>query len=446
MNAWWTRYLPDIFREWLTGRHDLQKTIGNTGWLLFDRIFRMGVGLLVSAWVARYLGPTQFGELSYVISFIAFFQVIAGIEASGFIIRDISQSRGDASVILGTAIWLRLIFGVFSWALAVLFMYFLHPENYQVILLTAIVGAIMVFQASDTIDLWFQSQSQSKRTVIAKLVAFLFSNGLKIILLIYKAPLVAFAGVMCIEFAASALGLAVAYRRFPTSARWKAEPAQAISLLSLSWPFIVNGLMATTLSRIDQIMLKEMLGEQQLGIYAAAIPISLAWSIIPATLVTSLAPYVAQKMHQNEKLYQEALVKIFRFFAIVALLGALLTALASPWIIKLLYGAEYKASAFVLSTHVFVNLFIFQGMAQHLWVINNNVRTVTVVGTFVSAIICIVSNLLLINRFGIIGAPFSTLLAELFCVVIIPCLLRKDLFDLYKTAFFPFYKPNSIKA
>ena len=75
MNAWWTKYLPDIIREWLEGRLDLQKTIGNTGWLLFDRIFRIVLGLTIGAWIARYLGPEQFGELAYVLSFIAFFQV-----------------------------------------------------------------------------------------------------------------------------------------------------------------------------------------------------------------------------------------------------------------------------------------------------------------------------------------------------------------------------------
>jgi len=38
-----TKYLPDIIREWLEGRQQLQKTIGNTGWLLFDRILQMGI-------------------------------------------------------------------------------------------------------------------------------------------------------------------------------------------------------------------------------------------------------------------------------------------------------------------------------------------------------------------------------------------------------------------
>jgi O-antigen/teichoic acid export membrane protein len=399
----------------------------------------MVIGLTVGAWVARYLGPAQFGELAYVISFIAFFQVVTKLEVDSFVVRDIAQERGDISIILGSTLWIRLCLGLLFWACATFVMYALHPQDHQLIILTAIVGGTLVFQASDTIDLWFQSQSQSKRTVVSKLVPYLISNCVKIILLIFKAPLVAFAGVMCLEAAFMSLGLAMAYRHFPTKKRWNASLNQIRALLSLCWPYVVSGVMITTYLRIDQIMLKEMLGERALGIYAAALPMSQIWSVLPATLVTSLAPYVAQKKAEDEQFYQEALVSIFRSFAIIALIVASLTALASPWIIQLLYGSQYQTAAEILRIHVFVNLFIFQGMAQSLWVTNNNVRAVIMVSTFLAATINIISNVLMIGKFGIQGAVYSILLTE--CVAaVIPCLLRRDLRELYGKAFF-FQRP-----
>ena len=443
MNAWWTRYLPDIIREWLAGRHDLQKTIGNTGWLLFDRIFRIVLGLTIGAWIARQLGPAQFGELAYVISFIAFFQVIADLQADGFIVRDIAQGRGEAAVILGTALWLRLIFGFVAWLCAAGLMFLLHPEDLQLFWLTAIIGGTMMFRSSETVDLWFQSQSQSKRTVVAKFVAYFFSNGIKVILLFLKAPLIAFAGVMCLECAATALGLAIAYRRFPTHSRWQATLEQAKLLLNLCWPFIACGFMTTVFLKIDQIMLKEMLGEKELGIFAAALPISQALSVIPATLIISLAPFVARKINQDERLYEDALVTIFRFFAVVSLLGASLTAVASPWLIKLMYGSQYEYSAVILSTHVFVNVLIFQGIAQDLWVVNKTVRSVILISTFAAAVIGIASNAILIRKFGSLGAVYSYMLAQGAAVVIIPCLLRRDLLDLYKRAFLGMAKSDA---
>jgi O-antigen/teichoic acid export membrane protein len=435
MNRTWTKYLPEMLRDWLDGRHQLQTAIGNTGWLLFDRLLRMVIGLTVGAWVARYLGPSQFGELAYVISFIAFFQVVSRLETDGFVIRDIAQDPSHAPVILGTVLWLRLFFGFLSWVCAVLLIFVLHPEDPRLILLSAIVGGTMIFQSSDTIDLWFQSQSQSRRTVVAKLVSYLFSNGIKVALLFLKAPLVAFAAVMCLEAAALALSLAAAYRRFPTDGRWRGTVTRAKSLLHQCWPFIVSSLMATTYLRIDQIMIKEMLGEHELGLYAAALPFSQVWSVIPTTMLITLWPFVARKKKQGEEAYRQVLVIIFRLFAIVALIAATVTALASPWIIELMYGSQYQSAAVILSIHVFVNLFVFQSIAQSLWVVNNNVRSVTMICTFLAAIISILANMLLIGKFGIIGAAFSILLTE--CVsAVLPCIFQRDLWALYKRAFF----------
>ena len=435
MNASWTKYLPKIIQEWLNGRQQLQQAIGNTGWLLFDRIFRIVIGLTIGAWIARYLGPAKFGELAYVLSFIAFFQVIADLQADGFIVRDIAQERGDVSVILGTALWLRSIFGVVAWASASGLMLLLHPEDQQLFWLTAIIGGTMVFRAFDTVDLWFQSQSQSKRTVFTKLVAYLFSNGIKVILLLNNASLVAFAGVICLEGAATALGLIIAYQRFPTRDRWKVSFCQVKTLLYLCWPFMISSFMITVFMRIDQIMLKEMLGEKALGIYAAALPISQVWSVIPSVLVISLAPFVARKMTRDENEYKDALVIIFRFFSIFALSVAIMTSLASSWIIKVMYGPQYEYSAVVLSVHVFVNVLIFQGIAQDLWIINKNVRIVTLISTFIAAIIGISFNALLIRKFGSLGAVFSYIIAQGASIVVIPCLLQRDLFNLYKRAF-----------
>ena len=129
MNVWWTKYLPGIIREWLEGNPHIRRALGNTSWLLFDRVLRMLIGVTVGAWVARYLGPTQFGELAYIIAFIAFFQVIAGLEADGFVVRDLARKQEDAAVILGTSLRLRIIIGVICWLAASILMYLFHPDD-----------------------------------------------------------------------------------------------------------------------------------------------------------------------------------------------------------------------------------------------------------------------------------------------------------------------------
>jgi len=67
----------------------LHKIVGNIGWLLFDRILRMGVGFFVVAWVARYLGPEQFGLLEYSLAFIWLFSAVAMLGLDIIVVRDV---------------------------------------------------------------------------------------------------------------------------------------------------------------------------------------------------------------------------------------------------------------------------------------------------------------------------------------------------------------------
>ncbi len=72
----------------------LQKVVNNVGWLFFDKIFRMGISLLVGIWVARYLGPAQYGLLNFVIAFLFFFNALATMGVGEIVVRDIVKRTG----------------------------------------------------------------------------------------------------------------------------------------------------------------------------------------------------------------------------------------------------------------------------------------------------------------------------------------------------------------
>src|SRR6476659_7245925 len=86
MNAAWLKLLPQSLRVRLTDRHNLQALIGNSGWLLADKIIRGGVGLIVAVWIARYLGPQSFGQLNFAIAFVALFSTISTLGLDGIVV------------------------------------------------------------------------------------------------------------------------------------------------------------------------------------------------------------------------------------------------------------------------------------------------------------------------------------------------------------------------
>jgi hypothetical protein len=94
VNSLWVRCLPEILRAKIAGRHSLQAILGNSAWLFTDKILRMGVGLVLGVWVARYLGPGRFGLLNYGIAFASLFGSLATFGVDGIVVPSPSCAAG----------------------------------------------------------------------------------------------------------------------------------------------------------------------------------------------------------------------------------------------------------------------------------------------------------------------------------------------------------------
>lgn len=176
MNYALIKFLPSFIRIRLEGRVALQKILANTGWLFIDKIIRMGVGLLVGIWVARYLGPEQFGLYNYALSFVALFSALATLGLDGIVVRDIVRDPSCKDETLGTAFVLKLIGGGLTFLFVVGANSLLRPHDRLTQWLVGIIALGTIFQAFDTIDFWFQSQVKSKHTVYSKNTAQLAIN------------------------------------------------------------------------------------------------------------------------------------------------------------------------------------------------------------------------------------------------------------------------------
>src|ERR1051325_10626811 len=111
MSQVWVKVLSTFIRTHLAARPNLRKIVGNTGWLLADRILRLGVGLFVGVWVARYLGPEQFGLYNYALAFAGLFGAFATLGLDSIVVRDIVSNPANKNEVLGTAFVLKLIGG-----------------------------------------------------------------------------------------------------------------------------------------------------------------------------------------------------------------------------------------------------------------------------------------------------------------------------------------------
>lgn len=125
----------------------------------------MDVGLLVGVWVARYLGPEQFGLLNFATAFSGLFGAIAVLGLQGIVVRDIVRDPECASLTLGTAAVLQLVGGLVTYLLILVAIANLLPDDALARSIVAILGSMMLLKANDIAVFWFESQVQSKYTV-----------------------------------------------------------------------------------------------------------------------------------------------------------------------------------------------------------------------------------------------------------------------------------------
>ena len=70
-----------------------KKYFVNTGWLFFERIIGMAVTFFVGVYVARYLGPANFGLLSYAGSFVGLFMGISALGLNNIVVRELVKNE-----------------------------------------------------------------------------------------------------------------------------------------------------------------------------------------------------------------------------------------------------------------------------------------------------------------------------------------------------------------
>ena len=391
---------------------EFRKIATNIFWLMADNILRMGVGLIVGVWVARYLGPSQFGLINYAMSIAGMFSVIAKAGLDEIIIRDLVKETTSRDEILGTGFALKLVSGSIAFLLSIGTSLLISTNDPLTPWLVSIIALGMVFQSLDTIDLWFQSQVRSKNTVYARNAAYLTLNAIKLLLITQKAPLIAFAIAAFAEVALSSINLAIVYRLAGYSFKvWKANFALAIEFLQQSWPNILTGFSVTVYMRIDQIMLGKMIGNAAVGHYAVGVRLAEIWYFIPIAIVSSIAPKIFQSKQESQELYDDRIQKALNLLVITLYTISIGMTCFSKQIITILYGSNYTSSSTVLAIYIWSGVFVSLGLIRNTWVTTEGLFRFGSVTTFIGAVLNISLNLVLIPRYGSVGAALATVIS-----------------------------------
>ncbi len=407
------KLIPVFVHRRLEHRPNLLKILDNIGWLFIDKILRMGVGLFIGVWIARYLGPEQFGLLNFALAITGLLGIIATLGLKSIVVRDIVRAPDCAKETLGTTAMLHVIGGMGAFLVGIVLVAYLRPDDAQARAVVAILGAINLLNVSQIAVYWFESRVQSKYTVWVQNGVFLLFAVIKVFMILLQAPFMAFVWMMVGEAVVTALVLLIVMG-------WVSLPLNSLAvkferakiLLSDSWPLALSSMAIMVYMKIDQIMLGQMIGDEAVGIYSAALRFSEIWYFIPMTIVASVFPAILEAKIQNEELYYLRLQQLYNLMIMISLPIAIVMTFLSDWIVTIVFGVDYEQAGLVLAIHIWASIFVFLGVAGGQWYIAENKLVLSLQRAFVGAISNIFFNYLLIPEYGVVGAAIALVISQ----------------------------------
>ena len=431
---------PEAASRFIRGRPMLRRLLGNGVWRVGDNVFRMGFGLLVSVYVARYLHPTGFGLISFASAMATLVTAIAQFGTQTVVVRDLIRRPEDRAAILGSALVLRLVTGAVSILLAIGATALLRPGDYRAVEVVLIVAGVALPRAWDVVDYDYQARIEAGPVVIARNIGFVAFAVLRVLLVLIHAPLEAFAFAITGEQVLAAILLVRLWRRDGLAVRMRSANRRELrDLVVTTWPLVIAGLSYVVYMRIDQIMLAGMMGDASVGLFSAAIKISEALYFIPAAATATVAPAMTAAYRRSDAEYHRHMLRVMRILVRLGLGIAVVFSCFSRFIIVKLYGPAYAPAAAVLSIHAWIYVLMTLSYCGSQWLLDRGYFHCNMYQTLGGAAVNIGMNLVLIPRLDIVGAAIASFAGQFTSVMLMMAVIPKTrpLFRLQLAAFAP---------
>lgn len=383
----------------------------NVGAQGLSRIVAAAANLVVFVLVARCLGSDALGQFSYVLAFLAVATSFADLGTGSVLARGLAQTapalRGDY---LGQFLILRLVLAVIVVGGAA----FAATRIYEPLTSALLVCALGVpFVTSRFLEYVFQVQERPWFALLSSsvyaMVLVLAAFG---IVVWAHQPLLPFVvGYMCAHVLYTLVASRLAWRLLVPRLRWD-WPAMR-SMLILAAPLGVSSIFTMLNSRADTFLLTYLRTQVEVGVYNAAYRFLDAGTLVALALSTPLIPVLARKWTEGPEAARRTYRRVIETIAVGAVPLAIATPLLSGVAIRSIYGAEFTAAGPVLNVLAWVQVILLYCLVSS----SMNLATGDVHPAYWNAAIATAANvslnLVLIPRFGILGAAWATLASEI---------------------------------
>lgn len=372
-------------------------------------------GLYSISLIARYLGKVTFGKYGFISSFYLFFITFLDFGISIMAIREIAKERNKAGFFLSSLITFKLFVSILLAFLAITIAN-IFPFHADLRLALSFYAPILIFIALGSIQVIFESDLRYEFIAlsaflwrISSLLFLILAVRLNLGLVFIVISFLLAEGVKCIV-------LYLFSRRFVRIKLPAINLKLWIGLVRKASPVFITAILITVIRNMDVMMLTKMRGFAEVGLYLAPYRLCDMSLSIPIALMSSAFPLMSKFYSQDFNVFKKIYQKSFDILSACGILLTVLVLVFADKIIILLFGPAFARSVYGFRILIFSALFVYLAIGSGSLLIAIDKQRANMWFYLLGAPLNIALNLILIPRFGFIGAAISNVTSMLLVV------------------------------
>jgi O-antigen/teichoic acid export membrane protein len=399
----------------------------NSFWMFLAEFINKLVMFSLTILVARYLGVEGYGQLAFAMSFTGLFIILADFGTSTLAIKEIARDKDSMRKYLDNFVVLKFFLSLFTILVIYLVLPFLE-KPVSVELMVYLFGVfILITSTGEFISSIFKAYEKMEYIAISVVIRSI--TMLILILFFVFLDLGVFYIILAYLLGAlfSLFFLIFSLRKKISKFSLEFDPNFNFNLLKRASPFALSLAFASIYLSIDSVLISHLIGDKALGYYSLGYSLTIVFYIIPALLsnvyLPKLSVYFKSDKLKLKSVFRLLLIKL----CLIVIPLILFLYFIAPHIFLLFYGSEFTNSIIVFQVLLIALLFKFFSFPYSFLLIATEKQNIRVAIQGFSALFNIVTNIIFIPKYGILGAAGTTIASELLLVILYYSFARKVL-------------------
>lgn len=393
-----------------------KNALSNSIWMMSEKIISIFGLIFVTSYVAKYVGPSIYGEIMYATTIFQIAQVASQLGSDVIIFKRISKNHHSGIKLINATLPIRIIIYLIV-AIPTLLMLDLNNSGRGFYFSVACFTAGL-FASLDIFSTYFNALLKAKVNTYVNVVSISIALFVRWLISFFKFDPV----LLSIPIVLSSL-LPFVFRCYIYRCNFKVKPTLShhkkkytIYLLKVGSTFVVSTIAVSIYLRLSFISINHFYGKEVLGVFSVANNLGTAWLFVCTSFINSYMPAIFKENDHSAVIIKS--VKLKYIVILLSLCVISFIALVGHWFISVFYGNHFIDAYIPMLIICVATMISSLATVTSRYIARYSGYLYLSKKSFVLLLVSAILNFFLVKYWGINGAAVAIVITEIISLTI----------------------------